>query len=64
VLVAGASFEHSVPNWLRCRFGTAVTIATFKTATEVYCITPPQDLGDYPVEVSNNNQDYTTVRDR
>jgi hypothetical protein len=47
--------------WLRCKFGTVESVmTTFTTSTELRCLSPAQALQTLTLEVSNNNQDYTS----
>jgi hypothetical protein len=58
VTVTGSSFVASTH--LRCKFDDYIVNATFLSATTARCVTPPHAAGLVAVEVSNNNQDYTT----
>eukprot|EP00698_Gefionella_okellyi_P014440 TRINITY_DN4005_c1_g1_i2.p1 TRINITY_DN4005_c1_g1~~TRINITY_DN4005_c1_g1_i2.p1 ORF type:complete len:2826 (+),score=696.32 TRINITY_DN4005_c1_g1_i2:356-8479(+) len=57
--VRGTNFANIFS--LRCKFGTnAPVLATWFTATRLQCYSPLAVAGAVAVEVSNNNQDYTT----
>lgn len=62
VTVSGTGFIAS--NQLVCRFGTfAVVAAQFVSSTHVECPSNSVgagDVGTVALEISNNNQDYTT----
>lgn len=59
VSVAGAAFLDTYT--LVCRFGAATPVrATYVAATLLLCESPATGTtGSVPLEVSNNNQDYT-----
>jgi hypothetical protein len=59
VRVMGNNFVNSTWGPV-CRFGSSVVPAEFITSSELLCITPSYVLGYYPVEISNNNQDFTS----
>lgn len=50
-------------NWghTYCKWGTLtpVPMATFITSTRLLCVSPAYVPSDVPLEVTNNNQDYT-----
>ena len=50
-------------NWAHtfCKWGTLtpVPVATYVTSTRLLCVTPPHVASAVPLEVTNNNQDYT-----
>ena len=57
VTISGSNFVGVV---VYCRFGTIEGIASSKiSTTRVACIAPAGTLGNAPVDISNNNQDYT-----
>jgi hypothetical protein len=59
VTVTGTNFVPSP--LLLCRFGTVYRWATYVSASALRCIAGPQSAaGSLAVEVSNNNQDWTT----
>ena len=59
VTVTGANFVRSVD--LCCRFGrSGVSFARWIGATQVLCESPPGVAGSASVEVSLNNQEFTT----
>jgi len=49
-------------NDLRCRFGDVTVVATWISPGELHCYAPPHRAGQYPVEVTTNDQDYTSQR--
>jgi hypothetical protein len=60
VSVYGSGFKPGI-EFLKCQFGgSAPVFSTFITSTELRCISPPQPAGFVALEISNNNQDYTT----
>jgi IPT/TIG domain len=44
---------------LRCRFGALAVRAVYVSATMLLCYAPPQQQGQYSLEVSLNDQDFT-----
>ena len=60
VRITGNNFVNSTWGPV-CRFGSVVVLAQYITSTELLCITPtPHVVGYYPIEISNNNQDFTS----
>ena len=60
VTVYGSNFVNS--QTLMCSVGTQSGVqATWATSTRLTCIVPANTAGLYALEVSNNNQDYTTA---
>jgi hypothetical protein len=57
VTVTGTNFVNS-PN-LRCRFDQLEGNGTFLSASTVRCVSPEHVIATVPVEISNNNQDFT-----
>jgi hypothetical protein len=47
---------------LRCKFGNIAVQAMFVTASKIRCFAPPHPPGIYPLEVSNNDQDFSVSR--
>ena len=41
-------------------FNESRVAGSFVTSSQVACIAPPHAEGTYPVEITNNNQDYTS----
>ena len=61
IIVRGYNFEQASGSRLhRCRFGHAVVSARLLNSTALVCASPRQAAGKVPLEVSLNNQDYTT----
>ena len=59
VTVYGSNFIGSMP--LLCAFGTTIQVsASWKSSSELRCESPSEVSGTVSVEVSNNNQDYTS----
>ena len=58
VTVNGANFVNTAN--LMCRFGAVIMPATYTTATRLVCQSPAGAIGSVSVEVTNNNQDYTS----
>jgi hypothetical protein len=58
VILVGSNFRQTAE--LSCAFGTLVAMASYKSGTQLECQSPAQGGGTVPVEVSNNNQDYST----
>ena len=51
----------SFVSWASCMFGSQPSVsATVLSSTVMLCASPPQPVGDYKLEMTNNNQDYTT----
>lgn len=47
-----------------CKFGTAVGLsASVASSTLMTCLSPGQPAGTYTVEMTNNNYDYTRLRE-
>lgn len=44
---------------LLCLFGGIPTPAAFISSTQIRCQTPPHAIGTYPLEISQNGQDFT-----
>ena len=59
MLVTGTNFVNSAN--LRCRFDYLIVNATFLSASTLRCVSPQHVMMSVPVEVSNNDQDYTTT---
>lgn len=47
---------------LRCRFGDVIVRAVYVDGEEMQCFAPPHSPGQYALEVSLNDQDYTDQR--
>ena len=60
VKITGGPFKDT--DELRCKFGDLVVQALFVDNGMIYCYAPPYNHGTYPLEVSLNDQDYTTLR--
>jgi len=56
--VIGSNFVGS--SNLRCKFGSRITVGTFSSTSSVRCQSPPLGIVTVAVEVSLNDQDYTT----
>jgi len=47
----------------KCKFGSlAATSSAVSSSTQMSCQTPAQPAAAYPLEITNNDQDYTTQR--
>ena len=60
VRIAGNNFLPTQE--LRVRFGAVSVRATWVDQETLVCIAPPMRQGEYPVEVTNNDQDYTNLK--
>ena len=60
VHITGGPFTNT--DELRCQFGAIRVQGVFVNAGEMYCYAPPHPSGRYPLEISQNDQDYTTLR--
>jgi hypothetical protein len=60
VMVRGGPFTTT--NELRCKFGNVVVRGYFMDTGEIQCFAPAYYPGVYPVEISINDQDYTSQR--
>eukprot|EP00698_Gefionella_okellyi_P014432 TRINITY_DN4005_c0_g1_i5.p1 TRINITY_DN4005_c0_g1~~TRINITY_DN4005_c0_g1_i5.p1 ORF type:complete len:1114 (+),score=261.18 TRINITY_DN4005_c0_g1_i5:484-3825(+) len=58
VTVTGTNFVNTVLS--RCKFGTVVAVASYLSSSQLLCYSPAHMVGVVAVEISNNNQDYTT----
>jgi hypothetical protein len=59
VVVRGTGFLNS--DQLYCSFGTqTLQVATWTSTTELRCRAPAEVAGTVSVEVTNNNQDYSS----
>lgn len=56
------AYHTFVSHAARCRFGGVAVQATRISPSEIQCYAPPLDAGTYPLEVSLNDQDYTSQR--
>jgi len=45
---------------LVCAFAFSVVSASWKTSSSLECISPASPSGSVALEISNNNQDFTT----
>ena len=60
VTVFGHDFVPDV-EFLKCRFaGSAPVYTTWITSSELRCVSPPYPPGVVSLEITNNNQDYTS----
>jgi hypothetical protein len=59
VTVTGTGFV-SYPGLLAVRFGSVAAMATLVTASKATCYSPPHAAALVAVELSNNNQDFST----
>lgn len=55
-----ALFQSSILR--RCRFGGIAVLASRLSPSEMHCYAPPLTAGQYPLELSLNDQDYTDRR--
>lgn len=66
VIITGGPFPLDstglIAGDLRCKFGTAAVLAVALSGTQIQCYAPPQLPGQYVLEVSLNDQDYTELR--
>ena len=60
VHITGGPFSNT--DELRCQFGEIIVQGLYVNAGEMYCYAPPHPSGRYPLEISQNDQDYTTLR--
>ena len=60
VHITGGPFTNT--DELRCQFGSIRVQGIYVNAGEMYCYAPPHPSGRYPLEISQNDQDYTTLR--
>jgi hypothetical protein len=60
VEVLGGPFVET--DELRCKFGKIAVRAFFVNAGKIMCYAPPHPAGMYPMEVTLNDQDYTSLR--
>ena len=59
IVVRGTNFINSLQ--LHCSVGTSMQlVATWTSTTEIRCQAPAQAPGSVAVEVTNNNQDYSS----
>jgi len=58
VTVTGINFVDTP--LLRCKFDQLLINATFVDTSTAICISPPHPVGNVSVEITNNNQDYTS----
>ena len=56
--IVGTNFVNTT--LLRCKFNSTDVQATWSSSTHVRCISPAHAVGVVGVDVTNNNQDYTT----
>jgi hypothetical protein len=55
--------RHFLPNEeVKCKFGHMVVQAIWLNDAELVCRTPAHVPGAYPLEITSNDQDYTTFR--
>jgi len=60
IRVVGGPFLKS--HELRCKFGKIAVQAFFVSGTEIQCWVPPHPPGIFPVEISLNDQDFSSAR--
>jgi hypothetical protein len=63
VILKGSGFQDVLPgiaSMLHCKFNMTQVQATWYSSHEVHCIAPQHAAGYVTVEVTLNNQDYTT----
>ena len=60
VKVSGGPFNDT--SELRCKFGHIAVQAFYVDEGLIECWAPPHPAGNYPFEVTGNDQDYTTSR--
>lgn len=60
VKVIGGPFNDTLR--ITCRFGTEIVSATYWSSGEIHCFPHAHSAGIYPLEISMNNQDYSTSR--
>jgi hypothetical protein len=60
VHIVGGPFN--ITDELRCRFGSITVQAFYLNEGELSCYAPPHPAGTYPLEISINDQDYTSLR--
>jgi len=60
VRVVGGPFQETLQ--LRCRFGEVIVIGEYIDAEEMTCYAPPHQPGQYAMEISLNDHDYTDHR--
>lgn len=60
VLIRGGPFVRT--DELRCKFGDVSVVAAYLDVGQLQCFTPPYAAGVYPLEVTINDQDYTSRR--
>jgi hypothetical protein len=58
VTVYGRNFISSAS--LACSFGTSASLALYITSTQIQCLSTSGSAGTVSVEVSNNNQQFST----
>ncbi|KAL7555003.1 hypothetical protein ACHAWF_018580 [Thalassiosira exigua] len=44
-----------------CMFGEVAVPGTFRSPSQISCVTPPHSAGAYSLEVTQNGQDYTRI---
>ena len=60
VRIFGGPFSEN--DDLRCKFGEIAVVGVYISNDEFLCYAPPHVPGIYPLEISGNDQDYTTQR--
>lgn len=60
VKISGGPFYDT--DQLRCKFGDRVIKAFYLDEGHIHCFAPPYPMGACPLEVTNNDQDYTQLR--
>lgn len=60
VIVVGGPFLNT--DELRCKFGRIAVRAVYINEGKIQCFAPPHPGGVYPLEITINDQDYTTNR--
>jgi hypothetical protein len=58
VTITGTNFVQTP--LLRCKFNSTIVVASYLSGTTCKCVAPPHEAGHVLVDISNNNQDYTT----
>jgi hypothetical protein len=60
VMISGGPFNNTAE--LRCKFGLISVQAFYVDEGLIQCWAPPHPAGRFPLEVSSNDQDFTTSR--
>lgn len=59
VVISGGPFRDTED--LRCKFGDMTVIALFLGPEQIRCFAPPHRPGSFPIEITLNDQDFTSI---